>query len=184
MFPPKDPIASAPLLLVPPFLPLPATTVLRLGPVSHLPIHLKAKNAYWDPIWGWGRGAQVGPQQGWKTQQQHDQEEEVGKCGGYPNHAKDRVSTTFPVCISLPPSTSSPLSLSLSPYLLLTLFAVFLITFSSVFHFFPRWCSAHSGVAVIGMYSLFDPAAESKQVFRPGSVCATVEVPVSVCLCV
>lgn len=76
-----------------------------------------------------------------------------------------------------------PLLLSLSLHLFVTLFAVFLITFSSVFHFFPRWCSAHSGVATIGMYSLFDPAAESKQVFQPGSVCATVEVSVFVCVC-
>lgn len=129
MFPPKDPIASAPLLLVPPFLPLPATTVLRLDPVSHLPIHLKAKNAYWDPIWGWGRGAQEGPQQGWKTQQQHDQEEEVRKGGGYPNHAKDRVSTVF---LSAFFFHIQPL---LSLHLFLTLFAVFLITSSSVFFF-------------------------------------------------
>lgn len=136
MFPPKDPIASAPLLLVPPFLPLPATTVLRLDPVSHLPIHLKAKNAYWDPIWGWGRGAQVGPQQGWKTQQQHDQEEEVRKGGGYPNHAKDRVSTVFlsaflfhlqPLLLSLsvPPSISNSLC-SLSHHFFLGFFIFFL----------------------------------------------------------
>lgn len=182
MFPPRDPIASAPLLLVPPFLPLPVTTVLRLDPVSHLPIHLKAKSAYWDPIWGWGRGARVGPQQGWKTQQQHDQKEEVEsrekKGGGYPNHVKDRASNFFPIFISLLPSTTSSL------FLCHSLHAVFLITFSLFFSVFPHWCSAHWGVAAIGMYSLFDPAAESKQVFKTGSQCVQPWRCLGVCVCV
>lgn len=47
-----------PCYLFPPFLPLTTLSLRRLDPVSHLPIHLKAQNAYWDPIWGWGRGAQ------------------------------------------------------------------------------------------------------------------------------
>lgn len=47
-----------PCYLFPPFLPLTTLNLLRLDPISHLPIHLKAQNAYWDPIWGWGRGAQ------------------------------------------------------------------------------------------------------------------------------
>lgn len=73
-FRPKTRLPPLPCYLFPP--PLPLLTLLQLDPVSHLPIHLKAQNTYWDPIWGWGRGAWVGPQQGWNTQQQHDEHKE------------------------------------------------------------------------------------------------------------
>lgn len=73
-FRPETRLPPLPCCLFPPILPLP--TLLRLDPVSHLPIHLKAQNTYWDPIWGWGRGAWEGPQQGWKTQQRHEKDKE------------------------------------------------------------------------------------------------------------
>lgn len=73
-FRPKTRLPPLPCYLFPP--PLPLLTLLQLDPVSHLPIHLKAQNTYWDPIWGWGKWAWVGPQQGWNTQQQHDEHKE------------------------------------------------------------------------------------------------------------
>lgn len=73
--PPKTQLPPLPCYLFPALVPLP--THLQLDCVSHLPIHLKTQNTYWDPIWGWGRGAWVGPRQGWKTQQQEDEEKKV-----------------------------------------------------------------------------------------------------------
>lgn len=126
------------------FYPCQSSSILRLGPVSHLPIHLKAENAYWDPIWGWGRGARVGPQQGWKTQQQHDEaKEEVeseGKRWRMPGPPTGDGFKWLPGSLSsshlIIPKCLSP-SLCFVPFLLY--FSVFsslmLCSLSS-----PRWC--------------------------------------------
>lgn len=45
-FRPETQLPPLPCYLFPPLLPLPALALLRLDPVSHLPIHLKAQNAY------------------------------------------------------------------------------------------------------------------------------------------
>lgn len=134
-FRPETQLPPLPCYLFPPLLHLPAVTVLRLDPVSHLPIHLKAENAYWDPIWGWGRGARVGPQQGWKTQQQHDEEKEEVESEG------ERWRTPRPPTGDgfkwLPGSLSSfQASSSLSVSLSLCVFSLFLSPFSSISLFF------------------------------------------------
>lgn len=155
--------------------PCQSSGVLRLCPVSHLPIHLKAENAYWDPIWGWGRGARVGPQQGWKTQQQHDEaKEEVESAGERWRMPGPPTGDGFKWLPGSLSSSRASLSLSVSRPLSA------LSPFSSISLFFPHWCSAHwahRGGAENGMCSSLDPAADLKQMWL-GPVCVVA------CVCV
>lgn len=50
---PETQLPPLPCYLFPALASLPFLS--QFDPISHLPIHLKAQNTYWDPIWGWGR---------------------------------------------------------------------------------------------------------------------------------
>lgn len=105
-----------PCYLFPPFLPLTTLSLRRLDPVSHLPIHLKAQNAYWDPIWGWGRGAQGALSRGGKhsnnTMKRRRRRREVVGCPG-PRQEMASNGFSAPSLLSIPHLFPSCLSLSL-----------------------------------------------------------------------
>lgn len=135
----RSPATCFPLLHPYPFL-------SQFDPISHLPIHLKAQNTYWDPIWGWGR----------------EHERALSRSGKNSNNNmmkrrwwKRLSAWTGDGFKWLSSFLSSFFTVSVSPPV------------------FPLWCTAHWGE--IGKYSPIDPAVAARREFEQETVCGCKE---------
>lgn len=169
VFPPRDPIASAPLLLVSPS----STPTLRrppsIGPSFSFAYSFKSRKCLLRSNMGLRQGGPSGPSAGventattrWREGGGGERKREVEDA-----QTSDRrwlqMASWLPLFFPF---------LVVSSSLSLCVHSLFLFPFFCYFSVFPHWCSAHQDSAQIGKCSPLDPAAETKQGFKPGPVC-------------
>lgn len=174
VFPPKDPIASAPLLLI-----SPSSTTAHppsIGPCFSFAYSFKSTKYLLRSNMGLRQGGVSGPSAG--VEYTATTRWTQGGGGEWRIEVVDAQTSkrrwlqmAFLLPLFLPFLTLSS-CLSVSGFTLCVPF----------FSVFPHWCPAHSGSAEIAKCSPLDPDAATQQGLEP--VCVFVSMTVKVCACV